>query len=95
MPCNDPRYFAIRNRRVDNSSDTWSSSTTTQTETYSSMPYRVNSPGRPCSPVITTVRPRSLSQRSNRANSDRRIASFPNAVNNTSTVSNTTRFAPT
>src|SRR5664279_1829553 len=94
VPCSDPRYFATRSRRVANSSWTRSSSTTTQSETYSSTPYLVSSPDRPGSPVMITVRPRSLSQRSSRLTSARTVDSLPSAVNNTSTVSSTTRFAP-
>src|SRR5664279_6486830 len=94
VPCSDPRYFATRSRRVASSSWTRSSSTTTQSETYSSMPYLVSSPVRPRSPVMITVRPRSLSHRSSRLTSARTVDSLPSAVNNTSMVSSTTRFAP-
>src|SRR5450755_1056935 len=94
VPCSDPRYFATRSRRVASSSWIRSSSTTTQSETYSSMPCLVSSPDRPRSPVMITVRPRSLSQRSSRLSSARTVDSLPSAVNNTSTVSSTTRFAP-
>src|SRR5664279_4294498 len=94
VPCGEPRYFATRSRRVASSSWIRSSSTTTQSETYSSMPYLVSSPDRPGSPVMITVRPRSLSQRSSRLSSARTVDSLPSAVNNTSMVSSTTRFAP-
>ena len=95
VPCTEPRYLAIRNLRVASSSWIRWSSTMTQSETYSSMPYRVKPPARPRSPVITTVRSRSLSQRSSRFNSPLMMDSLPSAVNSTSMVSSTTRLAPT
>src|SRR5664279_582023 len=94
VPCSDPRYFATRSRRVASSSWIRSSSSTTQSETYSSMPYLVSSPDRPRSLVMIAVRPRSLSQRTSRFSSARTVDSLSSAANNTSTVSSTTRFAP-
>ena len=61
--------MTMRSRRVASSSRTRWSSTITQSETYSSMPSRVSWPSLPRSPVITVVRPWSLSQRSSRPNS--------------------------
>ncbi len=68
---------------------------TTQSETYSSMPNRVRLPTLPRSPVMTTVRSRSLSQRNRRPSSPRMIASLGRALNSSSMVSRTTRLAPT
>ena len=68
---------------------------TTQSETYSSIPNRVRLPSLPRSPVITTVRSRSLSHRNRRPSSPRMMASFGSALNSSSIVSSTTRLAPT
>ena len=84
----------MRSRRVEVCSVTRWSSTITQSETYSSMPWRVSVPS-PRSPVITAVTPRSLSQPNRRRSSERRIAVLENAPNSVSIVSITTRLAPT
>ena len=94
VPCSEPRYFRMRSRRVDVCSVTRWSSTITQSDTYSSMPWRVSVPS-PRSPVITAVTPRSLSQPNSRRSSERRIAVFVKAPNSVSIVSITTRLAPT
>ncbi len=83
VPCSEPRYLRIRSRRVEVCSVTRWSSTITQSETYSSMPWRVSVPS-PRSPVITAVTPRSLSQPNSRRSSARRIAVFVNAPNSVS-----------
>ena len=49
----------------------------------------------PFSPVITVVRPRSLSQRNSRRSSERSTSGLGNPAKRDSTVSSTTRFAPT
>ena len=72
VPCSEPRYLRIRSRRVEVCSVTRWSRTITQSETYSSMPWRVSVPS-PRSPVITAVTPRSLSQPNSRRSSERRI----------------------
>ena len=95
VPCREPRYFTTRRRRVDTSSWTRWSRETTQSETYSSMPNRVRLPSSPRSPVTTTVRSRSLHHRNSRPSSPRMIASLGSALNSSSIVSSTTRFAPT
>ena len=66
---------------------------TTQSETYSSRPWRVSEPVPPRSPVITAVTPRSLSQPKRRRSSARRIPAFDKPPNKDSSVSRTTRFA--
>ena len=70
------------------------SRTKTASETYSSMPCRVRVPS-PCSPVMMAVTPLSFNQRKRRRNSARRMNSLENPANRASTVSNTTRLAPT
>ena len=70
VPCSEPRYLRIRSRRVEVCSVTRWSRTITQSETYSSMPWRVSVPS-PRSPVITAVTPRSLSQPNRRRSSAR------------------------
>ena len=94
VACAEPRYFATRSRRVETSSVTRWSSTTTQSDTYSSMPWRV-SVSTPRSPVTTTVTSRCFSHRSSRPNSRRTVASSGSAAKSTSIVSSTTRRAET
>ena len=95
VPCEEPRYLAIRRRRVASSLLMRWSRTITQSVTYSSMPKRVSWPSRPRSPVMTVVSPWDLSHRSRRENSARTMASLSRAANSTSMVSSTTRLAPT
>ena len=73
VPWDEPRYLTTRSRRVETCSLTRWSSRITQSETYSSSPWRVSCPS-PRSPVITAVTPWSLSQRNSRRSSARRIA---------------------
>ena len=84
----------MRSRRVETCSFTRWSSRITQSDTYSSSPWRVSCPS-PRSPVITTDTPRSLRKRNSRRSSARRIASLLKLENSDSMVSSTTRFAPT
>ena len=56
VPCVVPRYFTIRSRRVEICSVTRWSRKITQSETYSSRPWRVSVPS-PRSPVMTAVTP--------------------------------------
>ena len=93
VPCAEPRYFTTRNRRVVIWSCTRLSSSTTQSDTYSSRPWRVNCPS-PRSPVMTAVRPRSLIQPNRRRSSERRTAASDRPENSVSIVSSTTRLAP-
>ena len=79
VPCAVPRYLTTRSRRVETWSVTRWSSRITQSETYSSRPWRVSVPS-PRSPVMTAVTPLSLSQRNSRRSSARRIASFGQAA---------------
>ena len=60
VPCVEPRYFTTLTRRVDTWLTTRWSSRITQSETYSSSPWRVRVAS-PRSPVITAVMPRSFS----------------------------------
>jgi hypothetical protein len=94
VPCRVPRYLSTRRRRVDVCSVTRWSRTITQSETYSSMPWRVSAPS-PRSPVITAVTPRSLSQPNSRRSSARKMLTSSKAPNSVSIVSSTTRLAPT
>ena len=57
VPWTEPRYLAIRSRRVESCASTRWSSTITQSETYSSIPCRVKRPLPPASPVTIAVRP--------------------------------------
>ena len=67
------------------------SSTITQSETYSSRPWRVSASGSlPRSPVTTAVTPLALSQPNRRRSSARRISSLGRAENSDSMVSSTT-----
>ena len=93
VPCVEPRYLTTRRRRVETWSSTRWSSEITQSETYSSRPWRVRVPS-PRSPVMTAVTPRSLSQRNRRRSSARRSAALVKPANSTSSVSRTTRLAP-
>ena len=68
-----PRYFTTRRRRVAICSVTRWSSRMTQSETYSSRPWRVSAPAR-ARPVMTAVTPLSFSQRNSRRSSARRMA---------------------
>ena len=68
VPCVEPRYLTTRMRRVKTVSITRLSSRITQSETYSSRPWRVRVPS-PRSPVMTAVSFFSFSQRNNRRNS--------------------------
>src|SRR5450631_4773661 len=93
LPWFEPRYFSTSSRLVATSWTTRSSSTTTQSERYSSMPCRV-SESRPRSPVITVVSPWSLSSRNSRCSSDRTRAGLLKAANSASTLSMATLLAP-
>ena len=93
VPCSAPRYFTTRRCRVAIWSLTRWSSRMTQSETYSSSPWRVSC-SRPRSAVMTAVTPLSLSQRKSRRNSARRMASLGRLANSASSVSSTTRLAP-
>ena len=90
----DPRYFTIRSRRVEISFSTRWSSRITQSDTYSSSPWRVRVPS-PRSAVITAVTSRSFNQVNRRRSSDRRLAWSFSDEKSTSSESMTTRFAPT
>ncbi len=79
VPWTLPRYLTMRRRRVETWSSTRWSSRMTQSETYSSSPWRVSVPS-PRSPVMTAVTPLSLSQRNSRRSSARRIAWFRQAA---------------
>ena len=94
VPWAEPRYFTTRRRRVVTWSCTRLSSRITQSETYSSIPYRVSCPS-PRSPVMMAVTPRSFSQPNRRRSSARKIALSVRLENRASIVSSTTRFAPT
>ena len=61
VPWAEPRYLTTRRRRVEICSWTRWSSRMTQSETYSSRPWRVSVPS-PRSPVMMAVTPLSLSQ---------------------------------
>jgi KaiC/GvpD/RAD55 family RecA-like ATPase len=78
--------------------DTWSltrwSSRITQSDTYSSRPWRVSEPS-PRSPVMTAVTPLSFRKRNSRRSSERSSAWFSKPLNSDSMVSSTTRLAPT
>ena len=94
VPWSEPRYFTTRRRRVEVCSVIRWSRKITQSETYSSRPWRVSVPS-PFSPVMTTVMPRSLSQRNRRRSSERSTSGLGRPANSDSMVSRTTRLAPT
>jgi hypothetical protein len=93
VSCADPRYLTTLRRRVETSSSMRWSRTITQSETYSSIPWRVSALS-PRSPVTMAVTARSSSQRNSRPSSARTIAWPRNAPYSNSIVSSTTRFAP-
>ena len=94
VPWAVPRYLTMRRRRVEIWSVTRWSSKITQSETYSSRPWRVSVPS-PRSPVMMAVTPLSLSQRNRRRSSERRMWVLVRPANSVSIVSSTTRLAPT
>jgi len=87
-----PLYLTTRRRRVESWSVTRWSRKMTQSETYSSRPWRVNVFS-PFSPVTMVVMPLSLSHRKRRRSSTRRIRGLGNPAKSDSIVSRTTRFA--
>ena len=93
VPWAVPRYLTMRSLRVESCSVTRWSRTMTQSETYSSRPWRVSVPS-PRSPVMIAVTPLSLSQRNRRRSSARRTAAFDRPPKSVSMVSSTTRLAP-
>ncbi len=95
VPCVEPRYLTMRRRRVEISSRIRWSSRITQSETNSSMPCRVSLSGPSRSAVMTVVRPCCLSHPNSRRISARRIRGFGNSAKSASSVSRTTRRAPT
>src|SRR5665811_85128 len=89
VPWVEPRYLTTRKRREEVCSLTRWSSTITQSETYSSEPWRVSVPS-PRSPVMMAVTPFSFSQRNRRRSSARRMSGLGKPENSDSTVSSTT-----
>ena len=92
VPWADPRYLTMRSLRVETWSMTRLSRRMTQSETYSSSPWRVSVPS-PRSPVMIAVTPLSLSHRNRRRSSALRMAVFDRPLKRTSIVSRTTRLA--
>jgi len=94
VSCADPRYLTTCSRRVATSSCRWWPKAITQSDTYSSIPYRLSASLSPRSPVTIAVTSRSSSQRNSRPSSARTTASDLNAANSASIVSSMTRRAP-
>ena len=92
--CADPRYLTTRSHRVETSFRMRWSSVITQSDTYSSIPCRVDAPLSPRSAVTIAVTARSFSQRNSRTSSARTTACAWNAPNSASIVSSITRLAP-
>ena len=89
----EPRYFSTRSRRVEIWSLTRWSRVITQSEMYSSSPWRVR-PLSPRSAVTIAVTPFSFSQRNNRRSSARRMPGLGSPAKRTSRVSIAIRLAP-
>ena len=86
-----PRYLMICSLRVEICSLVRWSSKMTQSETYSSKPWRVKVPS-PRSPVTIAVTPLSFSQRNKRRNSARKMDGLGRPAKMDSMVSRTTRL---